>query len=107
MPGKNRNRIKNKRKTDHEDKVPLREKVIEALELPKEIVLNIPKLTLVGNGSLIIENYKGIIEYESEKVRVNTGSGMISITGKRLYIKEITSENLYIEGDIHTLEFIK
>jgi len=77
------------------------------LELPKEIVMNIPKLTMVGNRDMIIENYKGIIEYDNARIRVNTGAGVIKITGSRLLIKEITSEDVIICGDINGLEFIK
>lgn len=103
MPSKRRaGKIRNK---DEEIKPKLKEKVSELLELPKEIVLNIPKFTMIGSGELIIENYKGVIEYEDEKVRVNTNSGVIKITGNKLVIREITSENIFLNGKIKSLEF--
>lgn len=105
MPDGRRSRRKKDKK--EEPKVRLKEKITEMLELPKEIVLNIPKLTLVGNRNLIIENYKGIIEYETGKVRINTGIGIVKIMGNCLSIKEITSEDIMIEGDIETFEFMK
>lgn len=103
MAGKSKRRVK-------EQKPPrpkMKEKFAEALELPKEVVLNIPKLTMLGAGNLVIENYKGIIEYDDSKIRVNTGTGMIRITGERLFIKEITSEDIMVDGEIKSLEFIK
>ncbi|MCX7923518.1 MAG: sporulation protein YqfC [Clostridia bacterium] len=96
-----------RRKKKAEPKVNLKEKMAEILELPKEIVLNMPKLTMLGNGDLIIENYKGIIEYEDARVRINTTTGIIKVTGDRLTIKEITSEDIMINGDIASLEFYK
>jgi len=98
---------KNKKTEKVQPKVSLKEKFSEMLELPKEIVMNIPKLTMVGNRDMIIENYKGIIEYDNARIRVNTGAGVIKITGSRLLIKEITSEDVIICGDINGLEFIK
>jgi sporulation protein YqfC len=98
---------KNNKKRQEEPKPKLKEKVTEILELPKEVVLNIPKLSMTGNGNLIIENYKGIIEYDDNRVRVNTGSGIIKITGESLIIKEITSEDIMVDGDISSLEFLK
>lgn len=98
---------KNKKSKNAEPKVKFREKVTEILELPKEIVLNIPRITMVGNGNLLIQNYKGIIEYDNDRIRVNTGSGIIKITGERLTIKEITSEDLMIDGEVGSLEFLK
>jgi sporulation protein YqfC len=96
-----------RRKKQEEPKVNLKEKVTEILELPKEVVLNMPKLTMLGNGDLIIENYKGIIEYESGRIRINTSSGIILVTGSYLLIKEITSEDIMINGEICALEFLK
>ena len=102
MPAKRKKAVKEKR---IEPKPKMKEKVAEILELPKEVVLNIPKITMVGNGNLLLENYKGIIEYADGKVRINTGTGVITLTGEFLVIKEITSENIYIDGKIHTVEF--
>lgn len=85
----------------------LREKITEILELPKEIVLNVPKITIVGTGDMIVENYKGIMEYETDRVRINTGAGIIRITGNRLIIREITSEDILISGEINSLEFLR
>lgn len=94
-------------KKDEKGKTRLMEKFTEMLELPKEIVLNIPKITIVGNGDLIIENYKGLIEYNDARIRVNTGIGTIRMSGSRLAIREITSEDIIISGEIQALEFIR
>ena len=83
----------------------IREAITEMLELPKESVLNIPKLTMAGNRDMIIENYKGILEFDSTGIRLGTGMGMIKITGSGLLIKEITSDDIIISGTIHSLEF--
>ena len=96
-------------KAKKEDIIPkkgLKEKFTEVLELPKELILDLPKLTIVGNGDMMIENYKGIIEYGSARIRVNTGLGVVKITGIGLQIKEITSEDIILSGKIHSLEFI-
>jgi len=46
--------------------------IADLLELPRDIVLDLPKITLLGNLQLYIENHKGIIEYSTSLVRVNT-----------------------------------
>ena len=83
----------------------IKEKLTEALELPKEILLNMSKITMVGSQELIIENYKGVVEYGSNRIRINTGNGLVKISGNNLAIKEITSEDIKISGQIGTLEF--
>lgn len=100
-----KNKIK-KKEQEKQPKVGLKEKFSELLELPKEIVLNIPKITLVGNSDMMLENYKSIIEYDTAKIRVNTGIGILKITGNRLLIKELTSEDIIICGEIRGVELI-
>jgi sporulation protein YqfC len=83
----------------------IREKFIELLELPKELVLNTPRLTMVGNSDLMVENHKGIVEFGDKGVKIITGTGIIKITGFGLLIKEITSEDIIISGSIDSIEF--
>ena len=54
-------------------------KVDKILELPKEVYSNIPKIIITGFEELIIENFKGILEYEEFFVRISTHIGVINI----------------------------
>ncbi|HEX2947304.1 MAG TPA: sporulation protein YqfC [Clostridia bacterium] len=105
-----RNNAKKKKlkgnKEENNRKKGFREKLTEMLELPKELVLNIPRITMVGNGDMMIENYKGLVEYGRARIRISTGPGTVKITGIGLVIREITSEDIIISGNIHTLEFL-
>ena len=100
-------RKKQKKNKKEKNEINFKERLTEVLELPKEIVLNVPKITIMGNRDLIIENYKGIVEYEENRVRINTAIGVIKITGSMLTIREITSEDIMVIGDIVSLEFIR
>jgi sporulation protein YqfC len=82
-----------------------REKFTAMLSLPKEIVLDLPKITMFGYEQLVIENYKGIIEYDSEKVRINTARGIIKIFGQNLEINTVTNEEILITGRVCNVEF--
>lgn len=84
----------------------IKEDLSEALELPKEIMLNLPKISLIGQIQLIIENHKGIIEYTPTQIRVNSNSGIIKIQGTGLYIKTIVKEEIIVTGEISAFEFI-
>ena len=75
-------------------------------ELPKEITLNLPLVTIIGNDELNIENYKGIIEYTDDIIRINTTCGVIKIIGRKLEIKQITAESMKISGVINNFEYL-
>ena len=79
--------------------------VSEVLELPKDIMLGLPKVTMVGKMEVHIENHKGIIEYSKEIIRINTSDGILKITGKNMDIKNIIIEEVRIIGEIISIEF--
>ena len=51
------------------------------LEIPQEIYSNVPKITITGFNEMIIENFKGILEYEDYYIRINTSLGIINVNG--------------------------
>lgn len=78
----------------------------DTLELPKEIILNQIYITMVSNKQITIENYKSLIEYTTQLIRLKTSTGNLKITGNKLYMKQLTGEDILIYGNIHALEFI-
>lgn len=56
----------------------------DAANLPKDVVLGVPILTLTGHYEVNIENYRGILEYTEQLIRINVRSGQIRITGNHL-----------------------
>jgi len=81
--------------------------ISDLLELPRDIVLDLPKITMVGNLQLYIENHKGIIEYSTGIIRVNTRAGMLVITGNKLVIKAILIEEITITGEIEQVKILQ
>lgn len=84
----------------------LRKNMTEALELPKEIMLGLPLVSLVGQEEVTVENYKGILEYDEENVRIGTSAGILRLWGKGLCLKQLTAECLVITGVLEGLEFL-
>lgn len=78
----------------------------EAMELPKEAVLNLPLITILGREELFIENYKGIIEYSEETVRVSTGIGVLKIDGRGLFLKSILAESITLTGTFAAIQYL-
>jgi sporulation protein YqfC len=88
-----------------EERKKWRENVADFFELPKDLLLNLPRLTLIGNIQLYLENYGGIIEYSEELLRLKVRGGEIIIRGKNLAIKNFFGEEIFIEGTIKSLEY--
>ena len=80
-------------------------RVEKFLELPKEVYSNEPKIVITGFDELIIENFKGILEYEEFFVRINTYIGIININGYNLNLENMTNDDLKVKGKIESVEF--
>ena len=82
-----------------------KKKLDKLLEIPAEVVSDIPKITMKGFERILIENYKGILEYEEYFVKINVHIGNININGINLNLNEITSEDILVTGNITGVEF--
>ena len=82
-----------------------KEKIINSLELPKDLMLGAAIVTATGRHEVLISNYKGILEYEDSFIRVQTKTCRIRITGVRLAIDYYTNEEMKITGSIDTIEY--
>ena len=80
-------------------------KLDEILEIPVELSTNNTKLTVLGLERLLIENYKGILEYQDYFIRVNTYIGIININGFNLNLEEMTTDDLLVTGRIENIDF--
>ena len=74
------------------------------LEIPKEIGGIEPKITIVGFDEMLVENYKGISEYEDFYMKVNTDMGIININGFNLELEQITEDDAYVKGKIESID---
>ena len=59
-------------------------RVSKFLEIPREVISNVPKITITGFDEVFIENFKGILEYEDFFARISTEIGNININGFNL-----------------------
>lgn len=82
-------------------------KTSEILELPKEVISNIPKITMTGFSEVLIENFKGILEYEDFFVRIGTYIGNVNINGFNLKLNQMNEEDILVTGKIESVAFEK
>ncbi|HHZ06686.1 MAG TPA: sporulation protein [Clostridiales bacterium] len=66
----------------------------------------LPFLEMKSNREVTVEGCKGILEYDKEIIRINTGGMVISFKGRGLNIKCLTISSVVIEGFITAVEFV-
>ena len=79
-------------------------KINNMLEFPREIGTDEPRLTITGFNKLLIENYRGILEYEEFFIKINTHIGIININGFNLELNNLTDDDILITGKIDSID---
>ena len=84
----------------------IKEKIGAAFELPSELMSDLAKITVVGTNEISIENYKGIIAYTTQEIKVGCAGYQVSIYGTDLELRVATGEVLYVDGRIEKVEWL-
>ncbi len=70
------------------------------LDIPQDIILDLPRITMLGNKQVLIENHKGIIEYTASLVRIKLSEGELIIHGTQLLLGNLQAEQILVEGTV-------
>ncbi|MET3682451.1 sporulation protein YqfC [Alkalibacillus flavidus] len=74
-------------------------------QLPKDIILDYPRITMIGQIHIYIENHQGLRHFSSDQVIVNQSNGRIVINGRELVIKNLLREDIVVEGHIDAVNW--
>ena len=66
----------------------------------------VPVLHITGREEIRLENYRGIQEYTEELIRIQTRTGQIRLTGKRLNVEYYTNDEMKVTGWIQSIEYL-
>lgn len=80
------------------------EKFNRILDIPRELDKKQTKVTIVSFDEILIENYKGVMEYEEFYVKINTEIGVININGFNLNLEQMTNDDILVKGVINSID---
>lgn len=79
----------------------------DQLNLPEDVIYNYPRITLVGDLHLYIENHQGLIKFTSTTIQVRHLNGIVDVKGTDMVIKNLLKKEIVIEGKINNVQIIK
>ena len=103
-PVKHKHRKGCKPTPSHQDPV-LTKKISGKLRIQENILGKAPVLTSYGKYRLCIENYRSILEYREEQIRIQTKLRKISVQGQHLVIAYYRDECMCIVGEISCIQY--
>jgi sporulation protein YqfC len=92
-------------KKNVEPRLSCLEELSSHINLPADVLAGAPIITAIGRNEICLENYKGIIEYNSSLVKVQTKACKISIEGKELNILYFTEDEMKVTGFIKAIHY--
>ena len=85
----------------------LLEKTAQALDLPADVLAGLPRVELIGDREVRMENHRGILSYGEEEIHVSAGGFVIKIVGEELKLRAMTGLELLVTGRIRAVELAK
>ena len=80
------------------------EKTAEVFDLPGDLVAGLPRVELVGNRELRMENHRGILAYGEEEIVISGGGLVYRLRGTGLELKAMNASELLITGEIEGVD---
>jgi sporulation protein YqfC len=84
----------------------LQEWFVAHTDLPADVIMDLPRVTMIGRLHIYIENHKGVLAFTKEELRLSMKNGQILIKGRDFVLKTILPEEILLEGTIRSVEFI-
>ena len=76
------------------------EKTAEGFDLPGDVVAGLPRVELLGDRQLRMENHRGILAYGSDEIHISGGKLIVKVRGTNLELRAMNAVELLITGDI-------
>lgn len=78
----------------------LRKWTAAILDLPQDVALDLPRVTMIGGIQLTVENHRGVLHFSPKSLRLAMERGELEVTGEDLVIRNIGAEEVFVEGRI-------
>ncbi len=74
--------------------------------LPADVMMDLPRITMIGQFHIYIENHRGVLRFTNQELRLLLEQGQLLIKGNNFVIKTILPEELLLEGLIEQVIYI-
>lgn len=95
--------VKEEERKRSTDRITYLEIISQHLSLPPELLAGAPVMKIHGRDSLCIENYKRILEYQSNVIKIQTRIFVVTVEGSDLKIAYYTKDEMHITGIFHSI----
>ncbi|MBE4908024.1 sporulation protein YqfC [Bacillus luteolus] len=84
----------------------MRNWITSKMELPQDVMMDLPRITMIGQIHIYIENHRGLLTFSDKELRLLLKQGQLLIKGQSFVIKTILPEEILLEGKIDEVLYI-
>ncbi|ALC89896.1 sporulation protein YqfC [Bacillus sp. FJAT-18017] len=84
----------------------MRNWIAARMDLPQDVIMDLPRITMIGQIHIYIENHRGLLSFTDRELRLMLKKGQLLIKGKAFVIKTILPEEILLEGKIDQVVYI-
>lgn len=81
-----------------------KEKLFEAMFIPKDAVCKEYNLTTVGNGQLFVEGVEAVKELSDKQLKLRVRNGFIVVAGERMHVEYYGDSEIMIRGELKAIQ---
>ena len=78
----------------------------EQLDVPDGMLRGLPQLMLDGDGQLLVERHRGIVEYGPQRIRIAAKEMTVEVLGSELHLTAMDRDSIRIRGRIRTVAYL-
>jgi sporulation protein YqfC len=78
----------------------------QKMDLPPDVMMDLPRITMIGQIHIYIENHRGLLAFSDKELRLLLKQGQLLVKGKAFVIKTILPEEILLEGKIDQVIYI-
>ncbi|WNB93483.1 sporulation protein YqfC [Bacillus sp. NEB1478] len=79
--------------------------LMQNLDLPADVIMDLPRITMIGQIHIYIENHRGVKAFSNEQLALKLKQGTLLIKGSDFVIKTILPEEILLEGTVSSVYF--
>lgn len=76
------------------------------LDMPNDLMMEMPRITMIGQLQMYIENHRGVLWFSNQELRLLLTKGQLLVRGENLVIRAILPEEVLVEGTVSQVLFI-
>ncbi|AEH53797.1 MULTISPECIES: sporulation protein YqfC [Heyndrickxia] len=78
----------------------------QKMDLPQDVMMDLPRITMIGQIHIYVENHRGLLTFSDKEVRLLLKNGQLLIKGRSFVIKTILPEEILLEGKIDEVLYL-